>query len=57
MAIHQCARFCSDPILSYERALQKIVRYLIQTKDKGLRCRVDQTKGIELLVDANFAGE
>jgi len=37
--------------------LQRIVRYLIQTKDKGLRCKVDKTKGIELHVDANFAGD
>ena len=29
MAMHQCVRFCNDPKLSHERALQRIVRYLI----------------------------
>jgi len=56
MAVHQCARFCNNPKLSHERALQRIVRYLIQTKNKGLKCTVDKSKGIELFVDADFAG-
>ena len=28
MAVHQAARFCIDPKLSYERAVHKIGRYL-----------------------------
>jgi len=44
MAVHQCARFCNDPKLSHERAVQRIVRYLIQTKDKGMQCKVDKSK-------------
>ena len=56
MAVHQCARFWKDPKLSYERVIHHIVRYLIQTKDKGLRYKIDKSKGIELFVDADFAG-
>ena len=56
MAVHQCARFCKDPKLSHERAIHRITRHLIQTKDEGLRCKIDKSKGIELFVDADFTG-
>ena len=36
MANHQCARFVNDPKLSHERTVKKIVRYLLDTKDKGI---------------------
>jgi len=56
MAVHQCARFCNDPKLSHERAVHRIIHYLIQTKDKGITCKIDRSKGIELFIDADFAG-
>ena len=56
MAVHQCARFCNDPKLSHERAIQRIARCLLDSKDKGLLCKVDHDKGIELYVNADFAG-
>ena len=55
-ATHQCARFCTDPKLSHERAVKRIVRYLKGTADKGIKLTPDYTKGIECYVDADFAG-
>ena len=55
-SVHQCARFCKNPKLSYERAVHKIVKYLKTTKDKGLIVKLDKTKGIVCHVDADFAG-
>ena len=56
MATHQCARFSSDPKLSHERAVKRIVRYLLDTQDKGLIFRPDKSRGLECYVDADFAG-
>jgi hypothetical protein len=56
MATHQCARFCSNPKLSHERAVKKIVRYLLDSRDKGIIFRPDLSKGLECYVDADFAG-
>jgi hypothetical protein len=56
MATHQCARFNNDPKLSHERALYRIVRYLVGTQDKGLTFKPDDSKGLECYVDADFSG-
>jgi len=55
-SVHQCARFCEKPMMSHEKAIKRIVRYLKRTKDQGLVMHVDQSKGIECFVDADFAG-
>jgi len=55
-AVHQCAKFCEDPKLSHEKAIKRIVRYLKRTKDQGLVLHVDNSKGLECFVDADFAG-
>ena len=56
MPTHQCARFNIDPRLSHERAVKRIGRYLIDTKDKGMVFRLDTSRGLECYVDADFAG-
>ena len=56
MAVHQCARFNCVPKLSQERAMKRIMRYLLDTKDKGLIFRPDISEGLECFVDADFAG-
>ena len=56
MATHQCARFNNNPKLSHERAVKRIVRYLLDTKDKGIIFQPDFSKGLECFVDADFAG-
>lgn len=54
-ATHACARFCNDPKLSHEKAIIKLLRYLVYTKDKGIILNPDISKGIECYVDASFA--
>jgi len=56
MATHQCARFNAYPKLCHEKAIKRICRYLLGTKDKGIIFRPDPTKGLECHVDADFAG-
>ena len=56
MPTHQCARFNNNPKLSHERAVKRIVRYLLDTRDKGIVYKPDITKGLECYVDADFAG-
>ena len=56
MAVHQCARFSNDPKLAHERAVLKIGKYLLATKDRGIKFKPDSSKGIECFVDADFAG-
>jgi len=55
-AVHQCARFCENPKMSHKKAVKRIVRYLKKTKDKGLILSIDDSKGVECWVDADFAG-
>ena len=56
MAVHQAARFCIDPKLTHERAISRIGKYLLGSKDKGIVFKPDPTKGLECFVDADFAG-
>ena len=57
MATHQCASFSTSPKLCHERAVKKIVRYLLDTKDRGIIFRSDFSRGLECFVDADFAGD
>ena len=56
MATHQCARFNNDPKLSHERAVKRIGKYLLDTKDKGIVFQPDFSRGLECFVDADIAG-
>ena len=56
MAVHQAARFCIDPKLSHERAIYRIGKYILGTKDKGIVIKPNKDKGLECYVDADFAG-
>ena len=56
MAVHQVARFSNDPKLSHEKAIMRICRYLFGTKEHGIIFKPDKKKGLELFVDAEFAG-
>ena len=55
-AVHMCARFCQDPKMEHGAAVKWIGRYLAGTKDKGFIIRPDPNKGMEVYVDADFAG-
>ena len=56
MAVHQCARFCNEPMLSHERAIKRIGRYLLKHPKRGLIFEPIESRGIECFVDADFAG-
>ena len=56
MAVHQCARFNNDPMLSHEREITRICRYLIATKDLGIVYKPNKNLGLQCFVDADFAG-
>ena len=62
-AVHQCARFCNNPKQSHERAVKRIVQYLLSTQRNqsneysGLLFTVDHLNSIEIFVDASFAGD
>jgi len=56
-AVHQCARFQTNPKHAHEKAIKRICRYLLNTKDKGIIMQPtnDLTK-LDCYVDADFAG-
>ena len=56
MGTHQCARFNNYPHLSNERAVNRIGRYLLITRDKGMIYRPDITRDLECYVAADFSG-
>lgn len=54
--VHQCARFSTSPKTEHSKAIRWHARYLHSTKDQGMIFRPDKSKGLELYVDADFAG-
>jgi hypothetical protein len=55
-AVHQVARFTHSPKKSHGQALKRIIRYLIKTRDMGIRFVPDFKEGLNCYVDADFAG-
>lgn len=53
---HQCARFTSDPKTEHGKAARWLGRYLHATKNKGTILNIDAKKGLEVHVDADYAG-
>ena len=54
--VHQCARFSTQPKVEHAKAIRWLARYLKATKEKGMILRPDTSKGLELFVDADYAG-
>jgi hypothetical protein len=54
-AVHQCARFSSDPKMEHGKAVRWLGRYLKNTRDKGLILKPKGTS-LDVYVDADFAG-
>jgi hypothetical protein len=54
-AVHQCARFASDPRLEHTQAVKVIARYLKGTADQGLVCKPTNAS-FNCYCDADFAG-
>jgi hypothetical protein len=55
-ATHQCARFTHNPKKSHARAVKRIARYLIGTRDKGLKIKQSKELCVDCYCDADFAG-
>ena len=56
-AVHQCARFVSDPKVEHGNAVRWLGRYLKGTRDKGTIMRPLKEKELEVFVDASFCGD
>lgn len=54
-AVHQCARYSSNPKQSHSAAVRYIVRYLMTTRDRGLILRPNG-HSFDCYVDADFQG-
>jgi hypothetical protein len=55
-AVHQCARFTTNPRHVHELAIWRIVRYLKGTSDKGIILKPSSLRNLDCFVDADFAG-
>jgi hypothetical protein len=56
MATHQTAHFANQPMLSHEKTIMRIGKYLLDTRKCGIIYKPDRSKGLECYVDTNFAG-
>ena len=56
MALHQTSCFCNNPMLSHEKAIKRLGRYLSHTRKEGIVYNPDTLKGLEYYVDAEFVG-
>jgi Reverse transcriptase (RNA-dependent DNA polymerase)/GAG-pre-integrase domain len=54
-AVHQCARFASDPREEHTKAVKVIGRYLMGTSDKGIICTPTH-ESVTCYCDADFSG-
>ena len=55
-ATHQCTQFAADPKVEHGKAVRWLGRYLKGTHNKGMTFKPDRTRGLEIYVDADFAG-
>ena len=53
---HQCARFAVHPTQDHAKAVRWIAKYLKSTKTKGIILNPNPNLGLEVYVDADFAG-
>jgi len=53
---HQCARFSTCPKKEHGEAIRWVARYLKGTRDKGMILKPTAERGLEVFVDADFAG-
>jgi hypothetical protein len=54
-AVHQCARFASDPKEEHGKAVKWLGRYLLETRDKGTILKPGK-QSFDCYVDADFCG-
>ena len=54
--VHQCARYAIDPKEEHGKAIRWIIKYLLGTRTKGTIMTPNRRKGLEVYVDADYAG-
>jgi hypothetical protein len=54
-ATHQIANYSSYPKLPHGKAIIHLVRYLVRSRDVGIRFSPNSSKGFECYCDADFA--
>jgi hypothetical protein len=54
-AVHQCARFASDPKVEHGQAVKWLGRYLLGTKEQGMILKPSD-QSFDCFVDADFCG-
>jgi hypothetical protein len=55
-AMHQIAKYSSDPRISHGKAVLYLICYLKKTRELGLHFKPDPNKGFECYCDADFSG-
>jgi hypothetical protein len=55
-AMHQIAKYLTDPRQSHGDAIRYLVCYLKKTQDQGLKFKPDPKKGFECYCDADLSG-
>lgn len=55
-AVHQLARFSSDPKIQHGEVLEHLGRYLFHTRNDGLILSPQENKMMEVYADADFSG-
>jgi hypothetical protein len=55
-AVHQVAKYSSDPREPHGEEILYLVRYLKKTRDLGIRFKPNHEKGFECYCDADFSG-
>ena len=53
---HQCARYTENPMEIHAKDIRWLARYLKGSRTKGFIMEPDLTKGIEIFIDTDFAG-
>ena len=56
IAVEQCARYKNNPMLSHNKAVKRISKYLKGIIYQGIVYKNDKTLVFECYVDADFAG-
>ena len=55
-AVHQCARYCSNPRKLHQIAVKHLCRYLLATRSNGLIFEPSGTNTLDAYCDSDFAG-
>ncbi len=56
MAVHQTTRFSVNLMQSHILAIMQIGQYLVDNPECGIIYKIDKCKGLEVYIDADFAG-